>query len=127
MIPRPTNRAPRSRVVRGNLHQPRLESLAAEFALLTQRRARSIHQIALLDQQRHAAYAGFVRLQQRIAWLLECMDQVNPELRAPVEAEPEPPPPPPVPKPVNALAAIGRHWSAQPRPAKASAIGTRRP
>jgi hypothetical protein len=124
MIPRPTNRAPRSRVVRGNLHQPRLESLAAEFALLAQRRARSIHQIALLDQQRAAAYGGFVRLQHRIAWLLERMDAVNPELRAPLEAEPEPPPPPPppAPRPASALAAIGRHWAAQPRPA-----GTRRP
>jgi hypothetical protein len=125
MMPRPASRLPRSRAVRGNLHQPRLESLAAEFALLTQRRARAIHQLALLDQQRDAAATGFARLQQRIAWLVARMDDLNPELRDPSVLEPpEPAPPPPPPpaarKPANALAAIGRQWQAQaaPRPMK---------
>lgn len=118
MIPRPASRSARTRPVRGNLHQPRLESLAAEFALLTQRRARAIHQINLLDQQRAAAADGFHKLQTRIAWLMQRMDALNPELREPeaaAEAEPEPPPPPviqpPARKAKNGLAAIGQHWN----------------
>ncbi len=121
MIPRPVSRSPRSSPVRGNLHQPRLESLAAEFALLTQRRARAIHQINLLDQQRSAAAAGFYKLQHRIAWLMQRMDMLNPELRGPESTpEPEPPPPPviepPSKKAANGLAAIGRNWSQAPSP-----------
>jgi hypothetical protein len=124
MIPRPANRSARARCLRGgNLHQPRLESLAAEFALLTQRRAKAIHQIALLDQQRAVAATGFARLQHRIAWLVQRMDMLNPELREPAAAEPPepepppPPPPPPVRKP-NGLAAIGRQWAAVPPPTR---------
>ena len=122
MMPRSTQRPPRSRVVRGNLHQPRLESLAAEFALLTQRRARSIQQIALLDQQRAAAASGFARLQQRIAWLMQRMDRLGPEPREPEAIQaPELEPPPvqtPPRKPGNALAMIGRHWANTQPPAR---------
>ena len=127
MMPRLSHRSPRSRAVRGNMGQPRLESLAAEFALLTQRRSRAVHQIAILDQQRAAAAAGFARLQKRIAWLLERMDAASPDLRNPAAtAYPSEPmstlPTPALPtstlpaalsaQAASALALIGREWAA---------------
>ncbi len=122
MIPRLANRAPRMRAVRGIMGEPGLESLAAEFALLAQRRSKAIHQMELLDHQRAAAAASFAKLQKRAAWLLERMESYTPELRA---APPAPPEPQPLPhtrplKPVtpmhaDAMAAIGRKWiAAQP-------------
>jgi hypothetical protein len=131
MIPRLANRSPRSRAVRTNMGQPKLESLAAEFALLAQRRSRAVHQLETLDQQRAAAAFTFAKLERRIAWLVRHMDELAPELRDPaVLAEPEPEPPAPRAKPltragkpsmpahaVNALAEIGRQWvAAQPAP-----------
>jgi hypothetical protein len=130
-IPRLANRTPRTRAVRSNIGQPRLESLAAEFALLAQRRSRAVHQLETLDQQRAAAAFSFVKLERRIAWLVRHMDIIAPELRDPaILSEPEPEPPPPrvtsvtrTGKPsmpahaVNALAEIGRQWvAAQPAP-----------
>ncbi len=122
MIPRLSNRTARSRAVRGNTGQPRLESLAAEFALLAQRRSRAIQQIAILDQQRSAAAASFAKLEKRIAWLMQRMDEVNPTLRDPAaaarSAEPsvaDPAqglPPAMAERAANALAAIGREWAA---------------
>jgi chromosome segregation ATPase len=98
MIPRPITRSPGTRVSRADTRQRQLESLAAEFALLAQRRARVVHQLDLLDQQREAAATGFARLQSRLTWLMEQMDAIDPELRPTLEAqrppEPEPPPPP---------------------------------
>ncbi len=131
MIPRLANRAARTRVVRTNMGQPRLESLAAEFALLAQRRSRAVHQLETLDQQRAAAVFSFAKLERRIAWLVRHMDMIAPELRDPaILSEPEPEPPPPRAKQitrtgkpsmpahgVNALAEIGRQWvAAQPAP-----------
>jgi len=74
-----------------------MESFAAEFALLAQRRARLVHQIDLLDQQREAAGNSFAKLQARMSWLVQRMDALDPELREGFEPEPEPvaPPPPP--------------------------------
>jgi len=132
MIPRLANRTPRTRAVRGNMGEPRLESLAAEFALLAQRRSRAIHQMEILDHQRTAAAAAFAKMQKRIAWLLERMEAFTPELHAAVAsvAAPEPqnyahnhphnhpqtrPLKPATPAHAEALAAIGRKWvAAQP-------------
>ena len=125
-IPRLANRTPRTRAVRSNMGQPRLESMAAEFALLAQRRSRAVHQLETLDQQRAAAAFSFAKLERRIAWLVRHMDMIAPELRDPtILSEPEPEPPPPRAKPVtrtgkpsmpahavNALAEIGRQWVA---------------
>jgi hypothetical protein len=83
MMPRLANRTPRLRAVRGNSGDPRLESLAAEFALLAQRRSRAVHEMQVLDQQRATAAAGFARLQKRMAWLVDRMDRLSPDLRAP--------------------------------------------
>jgi hypothetical protein len=131
MIPRLANRTPRTRAVRSNMGQPRLESMAAEFALLAQRRSRAVHQLETLDQQRAAAAFSFAKLERRIAWLVRHMDMIAPELRDPaILSEPEPEPPPLRVKPVtrngkpsmpahavNALAEIGRQWvAAQPAP-----------
>ena len=103
MIPRPITRSPGTRVARADTRQRQLESLAAEFALLAQRRARVVHQLDLLDQQREAAANGFAKLQARLTWLVEQMDAIDPELRPPLEAPapPAPPPPPPPPQRLN--------------------------
>ncbi len=131
MIPRLANCTPRTRAVRSNMGQPRLESMAAEFALLAQRRSRAVHQLETLEQQRAAAAFSFAKLERRIAWLVRHMDMIAPELRDPtILSEPEPEPPPLHVKPVtrngkpsmpahavNALAEIGRQWvAAQPAP-----------
>ncbi len=99
MIPRPVTRTPGTRVARADTRQRQLESLAAEFALLAQRRARTVHQLDLLDQQRAAAGRSFAKLQARLAWLVEQMDAIDPDLRPTLEMpapvpEPVPPPPP---------------------------------
>lgn len=122
MIPRLSNRAPRMRAVRGHLGEPGLESLAAEFALLAQRRSKAIHQMEILDHQRAAAAASFAKLQKRIAWLFACMEAYAPEPPVAVAAVPEPQPPqqhsthrplkPVTPAHADAMAAIGRKWVA---------------
>jgi hypothetical protein len=89
MIPRLANRTPRTRAVRGNTGDPRLESLAAEFALLAQRRSRAVHQIETLDQQRATAALGFARLQKRITWLMERMNALSADPADPAALEPE--------------------------------------
>ena len=131
MIPRLSNRSARSRAVRGNMGEPRLESLAAEFALLTQRRSRAIHQIEILDLQRTTAAVGFAKLQKRIAWLMQRMDMLTPDLRDPAasgapSASANPPghalPAGPTlagtlsAQAASALAVIGREWAAAQPP-----------
>jgi hypothetical protein len=101
MRPRLIIRAPGTRAARVDTRQRRIESLAAEFALLAQRRARVVHQMDLLDQQREAAAIGFNKLQVRMAWLAQKMHALDPDLHetdtpAEVAAPPPPPPPPPV-------------------------------
>lgn len=104
MIPRLRTRAPGTRATRFDPRQRRLESLAGEFALLTQRRARTLHQLELLDQQRAAAAANLDKVQSRLAWLVQHMDTLDPGLRDPAgHAEPEPEPPPPPPSPARRL------------------------
>lgn len=74
MIPRPMmTRPPGRRTARIDPHEPRLESLAAEFALLAQRRARLEHQVGLLQQQHRAAANTLGRLQTRMIWLAHRM------------------------------------------------------
>jgi len=95
MIPRAMNAAPGTRAARVDARQRRVESLAAEFALLAQRRARVVHQIDLLEQQIDSASAGFRKLQARMAWLAQRIHALDPGLHEPEpEPEPEPPPPP---------------------------------
>lgn len=90
MIPRLPNCVLRAQPARTSMGQPRLESLAAEFALLTQRRSRALQEIATLDRQRAAAAVNFARLQGRIARVMQQMDAISPDLRGTiVEGEPE--------------------------------------
>jgi hypothetical protein len=92
-------RAPGTRVARSDPRQRQLESLAAEFALLAQRRSRAIHQLALLDQQRAAALGNLHEVAARMAWLLDHIDGLDPELRGiETAADPEPQPRSPPPK-----------------------------
>jgi len=86
------------RIARTDLRDRRLESLAAEFALLAQRKARVAHQVDLLDQQRDAAAGSLAAIQGRMAWLTQRMAAVTPEPRAAVVVMPSPPIASPVPK-----------------------------
>jgi hypothetical protein len=104
------SRAPGTRTARADTRQRRMESLAAEFALLAQRRGRVVHQIDLLDQQREAAAAGLARMLARMAWLTQRMDALDPDLRAGFETGPMLPPLPLQPPPSAAAPA--------PRPLK---------
>ena len=74
---------------RSNAGDPRLESLAAEFALLAQRRSRAVHQLEMLDQQRATAALAFAKLQKRINWLMERMSALSADPAEPA-ASPEP-------------------------------------
>lgn len=108
MMPRPlarsmASRSPGTRTSRKDTRQRQIESLAAEFALLAQRRARQSHQVELLEQQLLAARRSFARLQRRLSWLVEQMDALDPSLRPGLEAPPEP-----VQPPAPAVARTGR-------------------
>lgn len=110
MMPRPVarsmaSRPPGTRTSRKDTRQRQIESLAAEFALLAQRRARQSHQIELLEQQLRAATSSFAKLQRRLSWLVEQIDALDPSLRPGLEAPPEPIQPP---APAPAVARTGR-------------------
>jgi hypothetical protein len=141
MIPRLANRTPRMVAARGKSGQSGLESIAAEFALLAQRRSRAMQQIGILEHQRAAAAAGFAKLQRRIAWLLDQMDELTPELRATAAAFVPPEPQhrprsrtlkPATPVQADTMAAICRKWVAgqpevseqpsRPRPARRTCV-----
>lgn len=99
MMPRPVarsmaTRSPGTRTSSRDTRQRQIESLAAEFALLAQRRARQSHQIELLEQQLKAATSSFAKLQHRLSWLVEQIDALDPSLRPGLEARPEPIQPP---------------------------------
>ncbi|WP_040613115.1 hypothetical protein, partial [Teichococcus cervicalis] len=64
-IPAPRQRPPGSRLVRHGARPLLLESAAAEYAMLAQRRSRLARQIELLDRQREAAGLGFAQLSRR--------------------------------------------------------------
>lgn len=135
MIPRLASSPPRTRPVRANMGQPRLESLAAEFALLTQRRSRAIHELELLDQQRANTAAVLLKLQKRISWIMDRMDALGPDLRIsgpepsfplahPASAIPSHTRPPTA---AEALAEIGRQWIAAQPPQTDQPSRPRRP
>ena len=112
MMPRPVarsmaSRSPGTRTSSKDTRQRQIESLAAEFALLAQRRARQSHQIELLEQQLQAATSSFAKLQRRLSWLLEQIDALDPSLRPGLEAPPEPIQPP-APAPAPAASRTGR-------------------
>jgi hypothetical protein len=71
--PQPRLRAPGTRLGRRNSGPQRLESVAAEFAMLAQRRARLMRQIDLLDRQRRAADDSFAILDRRMVQLSRMM------------------------------------------------------
>jgi hypothetical protein len=64
----------------------RLESVAAEFALLAQRRARMVRQMALLETQHNAAQQSLAVIERRMAVLSQQMIAVEPALAPPVVA-----------------------------------------
>jgi len=92
-----------------------LDSIAAEFALLAQRRSRLMRQIELLERQHAAAHAQLGRVEQRMGVLSRRMALVPTLERAALEPEPPPPPPPPPPT------TRGRIASAPPPPPAPSA------
>ena len=82
-------------VTRTSRFDPRgaaLESVAAEFSLLAQRRARAARQVDLLGRQLSAAQQGLDVIQSRMAMLVRRIDGIDPGLRGPVDAAPPPPP-----------------------------------
>jgi uncharacterized coiled-coil protein SlyX len=83
----------RPSVTRTSRNDPRgaaLESVAAEFALLAQRRARLARQLDLLGRQLAAASVSLDAVHGRMALLAQRMDGIDPSLRAGL-AEPPPP------------------------------------
>jgi hypothetical protein len=94
------SRTPRPHATGVDARPQRIESLAAEFALLAQRRARLVQQMDLLDRQRETAAAGFNKLQARMAWLARKIDALDPELREEHGKAVVAPPPAPTPQPV---------------------------
>jgi len=84
----------RPSVTRTSRHDPRgaaLESVAAEFALLAQRRARLARQLDLLGRQLAAASVSIDAVHGRMALLAQRMDGIDPSLR-PHDAAPAAPP-----------------------------------
>jgi uncharacterized coiled-coil protein SlyX len=74
----------RPAVARGSRHDPgatALESVAAEFALLAQRRARAARQLDLLGRQVAAAQATLDSVQGRMTLLAHRMNGIDPSLR----------------------------------------------
>jgi len=89
-----------TRLRRKNSGEAPLEAVAAEFALLAQRRARVARQIELLDRQQAAAAATLRMVDSRLAALSHRM-------RPPGKAAPPAPAdaPPPQPQPAATLPA----------------------
>jgi hypothetical protein len=90
-------------VTRASRRDPRgakLESVAAEFALLAQRRARLARQVDLLSRQLDAAAGSLAGVHARMAMLAQRIGRIDPDMVAD-GAAPElvPVPPAPVPPP----------------------------
>lgn len=111
-----SSRASVSRTSRRDPRSPMLESLAAEFALLAQRRARMARQIDLLDRQIQAANTGLAAVQARMQSLTKEMAKAEPSILIRQAAAPLPPPPPPPPEPPP-LSANARPASSAMKPA----------
>jgi hypothetical protein len=89
----------RPSVTRTSRHDPRgaaLESVAAEFALLAQRRARLARQLDSLGRQLAAASSSLDAVQNRMSLLAHRMDGIDPTLRPAAVDLPAPAPPAPV-------------------------------
>lgn len=71
------------RIIRNDPGGAALESIAAEFALLAQRRARIARQVDLLRHQLTAAEAGLAAVSRRMGMLAQRMDAIDPALRPP--------------------------------------------
>lgn len=82
-----------TRLKRSGAGEAPLEAVAAEFALLAQRRARVARQIELLERQRTAAAATLRMVESRLAGLSRRMRVPGDGTAAP--ALPEPPAPQP--------------------------------
>jgi hypothetical protein len=83
--------SPRPAVTRTSRNDPRgaaLESVAAEFALLAQRRARIARQLDLLGRQFNAAQSSLDAAHARMAWLASRIDGIDPSLRPVFEPAP---------------------------------------
>jgi uncharacterized coiled-coil protein SlyX len=89
----------KTRAIRADAGAGSMETLAAEFALLAQRRARIARQVDLLDRQLTAAEAGLNKVTDRMTCLASRMEAIDPALRAALAKPPPPPPSPPPPKP----------------------------
>ncbi|WP_419897207.1 hypothetical protein [Roseomonas sp. USHLN139] len=111
--PAPRQRPPGSRLVQRGARHLLLESAAAEYAMLAQRRSRLARQIELLDRQRAAAGAGFAQLSRRMAQLAH-------RLSLPAEAVAPPP------LPAWAAAEAGPDSAPLPAPATAPPAAPRR-
>jgi chromosome segregation ATPase len=70
-----------TRLNRRDARGAQLESVAAEFALLAQRRARLARQLDLLARQLDAANGSMNVVQARMGQLAQRMDQIDPALR----------------------------------------------
>jgi len=70
-----------TRLNRRDARGGQLESVAAEFALLAQRRARLARQLDLLRRQLDAASGAMKIVQSRMGQLAQRMDQIDPALR----------------------------------------------
>jgi hypothetical protein len=70
-----------TRLNRRDARGGQLESVAAEFALLAQRRARLARQLDLLQRQLDAAAGSMSMVQARMGQLAQRMDQIDPGLR----------------------------------------------
>lgn len=80
-----------TRLRRRNSGEAPLEALAAEFALLAQRRGRVTRQIELLDRQRIAAAATLKLVETRLTALSRKMHAPIAEAAAASATAPEPP------------------------------------
>jgi len=106
-----------------------IEGVAAEFALLAQRRARIARQVDLLDRQLQTAEVGLAQVTQRMGMLARRIDLLDPDLRAPAPAgqapslaapppgwpSPYPPPAPPQ-APAHAAPRLAAPGRSRPRP-----------
>lgn len=76
-----------TRTSRFDPHGAKLESVAAEFALLAQRRARTARQIDMLARQLDAASGGLEVVQSRMVMLAQRMQQIDPDLARNLHAQ----------------------------------------
>lgn len=96
-----------------------LEQVAAEFALLAQRRARAARQIDLLSRQLDAAERGHAAVERRLTQLAQRMTAMAPDVLVPAQiAPPAPPPPPPVPPTPSFAPRVARHAAGRMAPGR---------